>query len=50
MNIKTKSILYFTSFVIAFAVYSNMERANEAHQNELADNSIEQVSTQEALN
>jgi len=50
MNPKIKSILFFATFVITIVLYSNIGQDDKVLQNELADNTIEYVSTQEALN
>ncbi|WP_424003524.1 hypothetical protein [Maribacter sp. IgM3_T14_3] len=49
MNPKTKSLLYFTSFVIAVLSYYNIENSN-IQNTEIALHTQAQVSTQEALN
>lgn len=51
MNSKIKSILFFTTFVITLIIYSNVGQEEKVLQTELAENTIEHVSTQEtALN
>lgn len=51
MNPKTKSILFFATFVITLIIYSNVDQKDKVLQNELAENTIENVSSQEtALN
>ena len=50
MNNKLKSSLYFASLVLAIITYYNIDHADNIQNNELANNNIEQVSTQEALN
>ncbi|WP_423999124.1 hypothetical protein [Maribacter sp. IgM3_T14_3] len=48
MKPKTKSLLYFTSFVIAALSYYHMENSN-LQNTEIAVHTQAQVSTQEAL-
>lgn len=50
MNHKTKSFLYFANLVLAVVTYYTIEHADTVQNNELANHTIEQVSTQEALN
>lgn len=50
MNNKLKSSLYFASLVLALITYYNIDNADNIQNNELANNTIEQVSTPEALN
>lgn len=50
MNPKTKSILYFATFVLAFIIYSNIRQDNNTERYELAENTVESTLTQEALN
>lgn len=49
MKPKTKSLLYFTSFVVAALSYYHMESSN-LKNSEIAIHTQAQVSTQEALN
>lgn len=49
MNYKVKSFLYFASLVIAAIVYNTMD-SNMIQDTQLANNTIEHVSTPEALN
>jgi hypothetical protein len=49
MNHKTKSLLYFASFVVAALSYYHMENSN-LQNTEIAIHTQAQVSTQEALN
>jgi|GEM_PF-3408604 len=50
MSQKVKSTLYFASLVIALIAYANVNEANTVQNNELAENTIEKVSTYNALN
>lgn len=50
MNHKVKSFLYFASLVIAVVLYYNVDTTNTFQNTELANNTIEHVSDQEALN
>jgi len=50
MNPKVKSFLYFATWVIAVITYYNMDNADTFKNAELANNTIEHVSTKEALN
>lgn len=50
MNHKTKSFLYFASLVIAVVTYYNTFNTDTVQNIELAENTIENVSTKEALN
>ncbi len=50
MSYKTKSFLYFASFAITALAYYNIENADIAKNTELAENTVENVSTQETLN
>lgn len=49
MNYKVKSILYFATLVIAALTYYGMDQEENIQQNQLANNTIEHVSTPEAL-
>jgi len=50
MSNKEKSIAYFASLVLAVVMYYNNEKANTVQEIELAQNTIENVSTNETLN
>jgi len=49
MNYKVKSILYFATLVIAALTYYSMDQGETPQQDQLANNTIEYVSTPEAL-
>jgi len=49
MNFKVKSFMYFATLVLAVLAYHNMNNANTVQNTELAENTVENVSIQEAL-
>ncbi|WP_171037111.1 hypothetical protein [Maribacter algarum] len=50
MNYKAKSFLYFASLVIAIVSYYNIDNTSDVQNTELAENTIENVSTLETIN
>ena len=50
MNHKTKSLLYFVSLVLAVVAYYNTFNMNETQHTHLVENTIDNVSSQDALN
>ena len=50
MSHKTKSFLYFSSFVLAVVTYYTIGNTNTIENTELAENTIEKVSAAEVLN
>ena len=50
MNYKAKSLVYFASLVLAVVTYYNIEHTDTVQNTELAENTIENVSTKEAFN
>jgi len=49
MNYKTKSLLYFTSLVLAVATYYTIDQTDTLQNTELANQTIAHVSSPEAL-
>lgn len=50
MSHKTKSALYFASLVLAAITYYGIDTFDTIENNQLVENTIEQVSTDEVLN
>ena len=50
MNNKIKSSLYFASLVLAIITYYHIDNTYNIQNNELANNTLVQVSTPETLN
>ena len=50
MNHKIKSSLYFASLVLALITYYTIDNADSIPNNEMVNNTIEQVVPAEALN
>ncbi len=50
MSHKTKSFLYFSSFIVAIVSYYTIGNSNTIQNIELAENTIEKVSTEEGFN
>ena len=50
MSQKIKSTIYFAGLVIALIAYSQVDTNDTIQNTEMANNTIEKVATQEALN
>ncbi len=50
MSQKTKSALYFIAFVVTLITYYQMDNVKTIQKNEIANNTIKQVSEQGTLN
>ncbi len=50
MSYKLKSSMYFTSLIVAVVMYYSIDNSNRTQEIKIAQNTIENVSTNETLN